>query len=65
MDKLHGLYNLLAVIRETNKAIRYGDILRLGYSRHMLDEILADTRAILVQDEEGYTLITFKVIQKG
>lgn len=59
MEKLHKLNNLFAVLKQTGKTVRYGDILRAGYSVITLDNMIQDFRVELRTDEEGYTIIAF------
>jgi hypothetical protein len=56
-EQTKSLRNLFKAISENGKGVRYGDILRAGISSYVVEKLVKEFNAKLVNDNEGYTLI--------
>jgi hypothetical protein len=58
MTQHQRLTNVFNELSKTGRTVRYGDILRAGISSHVVDSLIEGYNAKLINDSEGYTIIT-------
>lgn len=59
MTNYINLSEVLANVRETGLPVRYGDLLRCGIPRNVIDRMIKDTCAYVTLDKENYTIIVY------
>lgn len=59
LDQIKSLTKLFVVLKEYNKTVRYGDLLRAGIRVDILDMLVEDYRLKVSKDIQGYTIISF------
>lgn len=59
------LNNLFDFMSNKGFAVRYGDLLRAGFTKEVIEKEIDNQMACLVKDHVGYTIITYTPAIRG